>query len=303
MSTSARLDRYETLTDPTATTAARRPYVETPEGWSPLSAHGPGAFVTHVTYQQPSGATVDWESRAHRKQVAPPAAVAGDAKTATWWAPTALGWWIGVLFMIGSACFALGSLPGYLDAVGGTADGVTYFVGSIFFTSAALLQYIEVVNTSRAADGVPSSRRRYFTPEPHRIDWWAGAVQLVGTLFFNMSTFFALVSNASAAQADRYVWRPDALGSICFLVASQLAFAEVGHAWISWRPRVLSWWITALNMLGSIAFGVSAVAAYVVPGSDTVKNLELANLGTFVGAVCFLVGAFLLLPERTQASD
>ena len=290
------------MTDPTTTTSTRHAYVETPEGWNPLSARGPGGFVTGVTYRQPSGATVDWESRPHRKHAAPTKATR-DTKPATWWVPTAIGWWIGVLFMVGSACFALGSLPGYLDAVGSTADGVTYFVGSIFFTSAALLQYIEVVNTSRAADGVPNSRRRYFTPEPHRIDWWAGAVQLVGTLFFNMSTFFALASNASTAQIDRYVWRPDALGSICFLVASQLAFAEVGHAWISWRPKVLSWWITALNMLGSIAFGVSAVTAYVVPDSGTLKNAQLANLGTFVGAICFFVGALLLLPERTQTAD
>ena len=27
------------------------------------------------------------------------------------------------------------------------------------------------------------------------------------------------------------------------------------------------------------------------------------NLGTFVGAVCFLVGAVLLLPERTHSED
>src|SRR4051812_15918652 len=237
----------------------RRAFVETPSGWSSIAARGPRGFVTRVTYRQAGGATVEWESRRHRKQSAP----TDPSRGTTWWAPSATAWWIGVLFMVGSACFAVGSMPGYLDAVGGFADGVTYFVGSIFFTSAALLQYLEVVNTSRSADGAPNSRRRYFTPEPHRIDWWAGAVQLVGTLFFNASTFFALASNANTAQIDRYVWRPDALGSICFLVASQLAFAEVGHAWISWRPRLLSWWITALNLTGSIAFGVSAVAAYV----------------------------------------
>ena len=38
---------------------------------------------------------------------------------------------IGVLFMIGSTCFALGALPGYLDAVGVDTDNLTFFVGSL----------------------------------------------------------------------------------------------------------------------------------------------------------------------------
>ena len=56
-------------------------------------------------------------------------------------------------------------------------------------------------------------------------------------------------------------------------------------------PRSLSWLITALNLLGSIAFGASAVASYVVPASDQPRNVTLMNLGTFVGALAFLVGA------------
>ena len=68
---------------------------------------------------------------------------------------------------------------------------------------------------------------------------------------------------------------------------------------VAWSPTSLSWWITALNLVGSLAFGVSAVAAYIVPSTGQLWNAELSNLGTFVGALCFLVGAFLLLPERT----
>ena len=60
----------------------------------------------------------------------------------------------------------------------------------------------------------------------------------------------------------------------------------------------LSWWITALNLVGSVAFGVSAVASY-VKSNGQLLSLALTNLGTFVGAICFLVGALLLLPERT----
>ena len=96
------------------------------------------------------------------------------------------------------------------------------------------------------------------------------------------------------------MWRPDAVGSICFLVASALAWAEVSHGRL-FRPLfTLSGWIAMLNLLGSVAFGVSAIAAKVVSGSGAPRNVELVNLGTFVGALCFLVGALLLLPERTE---
>jgi hypothetical protein len=42
------------------------------------------------------------------------------------------------------------------------------------------------------------------------------------------------------------------------------------------------------------------VAGYISPVTGELRNAERANLGTFVGAVCFLVGALLLLPERTE---
>jgi hypothetical protein len=208
-----------------------------------------------------------------------PAGVNGS----TWWAPRSRAWCVGVLFMIGSACFALGSVPAYVDAVGTAADGVTYFVGSIFFTSAAFLQMREGWNVSS-------------------VDRWAGGIQFVGTIFFNFSTGHALVTNLTAAEADRTIWRPDALGSICFLVASELAVYALGRGWVPWCPGARSWWIASLNMVGSIAFGVSAVASYVIVDTGVLRNAERANLGTFIGAVCFFAGALLLLPERTRPS-
>jgi len=206
-------------------------------------------------------------------------------RDSTWWDPADRGWWIAVLFAVGATCFALGAAPGYVDAVGVPADGVTFFVGSLFFTSAAALQFLEVAGR-RAADPV---------------DWWAGAVQLAGTLLFNVSTGVAMAQHLTARQEDRLVWRPDAFGSIAFLVASGLAWWAICRGWWSWRPRDLSWSIAALNLAGSIAFGVSAVASYVVPTEDQPRNVALMNLGTFVGALCFLAGALLLLPERTRA--
>jgi hypothetical protein len=51
-------------------------------------------------------------------------------------------------------------------------------------------------------------------------------------------------------------------------------------------------------MAGSAAFGVSAAASYVIVDTDTLRDAQRANLGTFVGALCFLAGAILILPRR-----
>jgi hypothetical protein len=142
--------------------------------------------------------------------------------------------------------------------------------------------------------------RRIFTCQPRRIDWWSTGIQLVGTLYFNVSTGVAMVAGLSAQTAHRHVWRPDAIGSVCFLVSGALAWYEVCHGWAAWRPRSWSWWITLANLVGSVAFGISAVAGYINPVSGQVHNSSRANTQTLVGAVCFFIGAVLLLPERTE---
>jgi hypothetical protein len=268
-------------------------YVEIPEHWTRSAGEGLWQFVTREEFRRTDGTVVVWESRWHRKH--PSASPAGS----TWWAPMVIAWWIGVLFVVGSACFALGAFPAYATAMGTTADNLTYFIGSIFFTSAAFLQYYETVSATTRLDGLSRRRlRQLFRVQHHRIDWWAAIIQFAGTLWFNRTTFSALVIGLGASSEHHPVWRPDVLGSICFLISSWLAWAEECHGSFAWRPGDLSWWITALNLMGSAAFGVSAIASYVKPNGQLV-SLALTNLGTFVGAICFLVGAVLLLPERT----
>ncbi len=196
-------------------------------------------------------------------------------------------------FAIGSLCFALGALPGYLALVGAVADNITYFIGSLFFTTAA---FIQLRLSGRWRPGAWKSREDWD-------DWWAAAIQFIGTLFFNVSTATALFQHLSAEQAKQHVWRPDALGSICFLAASALAAVATTHREHLWDPEARNWWNTWLNMLGSIAFGVSAVAAKAVGSSGDVRNAEWVNLGTFAGAICFLVAALLVLPPREAVAQ
>ncbi|MET0147273.1 MAG: hypothetical protein ABW328_21170 [Ilumatobacteraceae bacterium] len=203
-------------------------------------------------------------------------------------------WWISVLFIVGSSLFALGAVPYYAEAVGLRLTAVTFFVGSVFFTSAAFLQYRESVD-ALPADGV-TPRGHFWAWAPGNVTWVACAVQLAGTLWFNWSTANAVRVNLDAAVADQRVWRPDTLGSIAFLVASSLALIDARGEVVDGRPRPRVWWNSVINLAGSVAFGVSAVAAYVVPASDDEWNAELSNFGTLVGALCFLVGAVMLLP-------
>jgi hypothetical protein len=216
-----------------------------------------------------------------------------------WWDPGRSDWQVAALFVIGATCFTVGAFPPYANWVGPDVDGRTYFVGSIFFTSAALLQVLISAGVIRA-DARPraSVRWRGRVRTPDRPEWWAGVVQFIGTLMFNISTFEAMQEGLSVAEAHRRVWTPDARGCIAFLVASALAYADVARPWVTWRPRDLGWSVATLNMVGSIAFAVSAVGAYIIPSTGELASLVLDNLGTFVGGLCFLVGAILLIPDE-----
>ena len=145
-------------------------------------------------------------------------------------------------------------------------------------------------------------RLKLLTFEPRRIDWWSAGVQLLGTLFFNATTFRALQTGIESPSYDRLVWRPDAFGSICFLVSGYLAYVEVSGPPLGRPRRTLESAIATVNLLGCLAFGVSAVASYVVPTTGEERNLAVVNTFTALGALCFLIGAVLLLPEGARAS-
>jgi len=100
-----------------------------------------------------------------------------------WLRPGRADWQVAALFMVGSFCFALGSVPLYVDLVGASADGVTFFVGSLFFTAAALLQLLISAGVSRADERPRASVRwRTRVRTPDRAEWWAGSVRFVGSL-------------------------------------------------------------------------------------------------------------------------
>jgi len=85
-----------------------------------------GSWRTFVERERPGGHVARWRSRRHRKHLEA-SATAGSM----WWALSARGWRIGVLFAVGSALFALGTVPAYVDAAGTCWRAVAFFVGSL----------------------------------------------------------------------------------------------------------------------------------------------------------------------------
>ena len=208
--------------------------------------------------------------------------------------PRRLNTAIAALFMIGSFGFALGCTSAYASAVGPTADAVTFFVSSIFFTTASFWQLVQSQSPAVAATGTARDDERqpvrFLAWLPHDRGWLAAATQFPGTLFFNGTTFWAITVAVSNSQYDKVVWRPDFYGSILFLVSSAFAILALGRIW-RWRPREAAWWVAWLNMIGSVAFMASAIGAFVIPRTDAAVDLTLADRGT-------LRGRRLLLPRR-----
>jgi hypothetical protein len=277
-------------------------YVEIPEGWERVSADGPGPFVTSEVLRRPDGTEVRWRSRSHRKgRSASPASSgttpAGGSGEPTWWRPRRRS----VLFALGSLCFTVAAIAAQWASVSRPGIGVTFFFGSLLFTSAAYLQFSETVNVEHALES--RGRRSRWRPaswEPQRIDWLAASIQLVGTVFFNLSTFAAMKHGLDTHQVNARVWGPDALGSICFLLSSELAYAEVCHRWVCLKLRSLSWRIVSLNLLGSLAFGAAAIASLLEPASGEPISARVVNGGTALGGLCFLVAALALMPEAAS---
>jgi len=177
---------------------------------------------------------------------------------------------IGLGFAIGSVCFLVGPFPGFVELVGAEADAAVFFVGSLFFTGAALMQ----AQLSGDADRLPS------------------LIQFAGTIYFNVDTFRAMEAAFSDSQADRLIWAPEAIGSACFLLSGVIAYRSVRAACSS--PE---WRIAAINLAGCVFFAISAAASYVVPKTGTALDLAAANWTTGLGALCFLIGSVLLVRQ------
>ncbi len=189
-------------------------------------------------------------------------------------------WWVATLFMIGASLFALGCVMALRGVTSGFTTQSVFFLGSIFFTSAA---YCELRLTSLA----------------NPVDHASALSQFIGTLLFNANTFDGFF-DLDWIASDSLIWTPNIFGSIMFLISAALVMLDICKRWWSWNFRSLVWWNAVINYAGCVAFMISAVLSFVLPAPLSGLYATLATVFTLIGAMCFLVGAYMMWPEMSQ---
>ena len=279
---------------------------------------GPGlGYITKAVRSFADGSQKIITSRRHRKgrgsifidaQGVKQISVGQKKTWLRFWAPSRLTWWVAVLFIIGSALFGLGGYgitfkqgSSISWTAGMTLDWI-FFIGSIFFTAASYCQLLESINAGDSEGLYPnenlSDKFLWMSWQPKRIGYMASLIQLIGAIMFNFNTGNVFLNDLSWIQQDLLIWIPNMIGCICFLIASRLAFIEVAHGFWTWQPKNIAWWITVINILGSIGFMISALYSLAVPvGDSSASFIWLSGFFTFQGGLFFFIASYLLLPE------
>jgi hypothetical protein len=139
---------------------------------------------------------------------------------------------------------------------------------------------------------------RWWSYEPHRRGWLSAVVLFVGTLLFAVSLVAAFAEGLTPRQSNGWIWLPDMLGCVCFLVSGRLAMLEVGDGHTVVRVHEIGWWVVAINQIGSVLFFLAGIAAFTRPATSEVVDAGLVNWGTFAGAVCFAVGGIIQVFDK-----
>lgn len=271
-----------------------------------VKKEGPWPFITRIHYHHPQLAPLIWKSRDHRKGF-----LVDSCPTCSFlkvlWKPQDLNWWIGLIFAFGASFFMLGSLlclfPSLAEysSLDSSEINAIFFMGSIPFTTAAYLQLFQTANAGQfTLSGFQKAKTQIFGWKPKDIGWLSSTLQFCGTLLFNLNTFKGISPPEDWIQQDLWIWIPDVFGSIFFLISGYLAFIEVGHKHGAFHLKDLSWWITFINLLGCIAFMISAIYAFIPQENLKENHIILSLIFTLIGAFCFWLGAFLMIPENAK---
>jgi len=267
-----------------------------------IDRKGAWPFVTLRRYEA-RGRPLVWRARQHRKGLERDLRGLGDAPPPFWQTPF-YNWMTGAVFAVGALLFMIASTLSLAPAQFGHPSAFTiaviFFAGSIPFTIAGYLQHFQAANAGPfRMPGGDTDRRRVAVIgwQPDSPGWISTLSQFIGTIAFNFNTFDAIHPPSGHLMQDVVIWLPGLIGSILFLVSGYLAYIETSHAYASIQPRDLAWWIVTINLLGCIAFMVSGILAYVprTPFPEWIGTLGNANL--WLGALCFFVGAVLLMRE------
>jgi hypothetical protein len=292
-----------------------------PDGWDKRESGGVAGFEdSRATYRIPEGSEYLWESRRQRKgrglttrsgrsaRLQNRAPEAG--KKNPWlggFAPHRLAWWIAVLFILGSVLFTLGAGSSLFPTVFGGGEAsklvtdLSYFTGALLFTGGVYLQLLEALNCSDYVGLKPTyntpRQLKWFAWQPRRLEFMAPFLLLIGASSFNVETTLAVLSTFGVVTLPVAIGLASIVGSVLFLLPSYLQMVEVCHRYLCFRKREVSWWVTFFYVVGSAGFVVGSVFGFDVPGLTSPVESLITKVTYAQGAVFFLIGSYLLLPE------
>ena len=298
-------------------------HVDFPQEWEHVRTHRVGGCITQVVHRLPDGRLHVWSSRRHRKRLgarvresaeydlkAVEKMLRTNLRDFQWWGWRFdhLSWWIGLIFIVGSICFVLGTVPLAFSTVADWMGWSTWaldftcFMGSVFFTIGSYMLVLEALNApsdpSASHSKKPKRRRwRWLGWEWERIDFRIAGVQLTGAIVFNVNCGMALVEGLSWWQSDLFVWTPSTLASCCFVTASYLGLVEVSNRRWAWLVWDMAWWINFFSLLGSLGFLCSSLVGYFGQGPVLFPQWWGNLFALMMGSWFFLFSTYLLVPE------
>lgn len=234
--------------------------------------------------------------------------------------------WVGIMFLIGSIIFTIGSALSYVPSVANSyvlyqaLIGWPFFVGSIFYTVGAYVRILEVLNAPPvhpmlsdedsvrlSVDILERRKIRFFGWEPWRWDFLGALIQQIGACLYNINCFVGNGNKAftlSFYETQFVLWLPDTLGSVCFVVSSYFFIVEYGHRWWTWDPRNLLYWTVLCNFMGAIGFllnGAFGFGEYAFPSNSLYVYIG-SDLPLLFGCICFSLGGLFLILEQSLPS-
>jgi hypothetical protein len=198
---------------------------------------------------------------------------------------------VAIAFFLGGSLFAIGAWVAQVGSGEAVTSASIYLVGGAFFSTGGYGSVLQAVNEPA---GAAAGRWRWWSYQPMDLVWLAAFVLFCGTLAFAVSLVFSFMEGLSVRGENRLIWAPDMIGCILFLLSGRLGMVALHARASSWlQPRRLAWWIAVVNQLGSILFVIAGLAAFTRPAIGSVVNVDVANWGTFGGALCFALGGIL----------
>ena len=160
----------------------------------------------------------------------------------------------------------------------------------------------------KGAPGSTVSRRRWEwwptwhelrTHYVHELGFLGSVTEIIGATVFWITTLLSLpgvYSHLSEGVLWGLYWLTYLVGSIFFVISSELYLLETQPNWYTPAPHLLGWWVGFWNMIGSIGWTLAASLGYCnLSGCEYQSDLTL-----IWASVAFLIASLILWYEALE---